>query len=72
VKIPINQRTTLKISMANMKIEEMREKIKGKESIKGNKLTIINHTCRLKKECCGFSNNSFEYHVKYFMYNVFQ
>ena len=49
VEIPINQRTTLKIRMAHMKIEEMREKIRGKESIKGNKLSHYQPHVQTKK-----------------------
>jgi len=41
--------TNLKISMANIKIEEIKKKIREKESIEGDKLATINHIYRLQK-----------------------
>jgi hypothetical protein len=40
--------TTLKISMANIKMEEIK-KIRGKESIEGDKLATINNIYCLQK-----------------------
>jgi len=64
--------TNLKISMANIKIEEIK-KNKGERKYRRWQTSHYQpYIPPTKKWCCGFSNNSFEYYIKYFIYNVFQ